>query len=99
MKKKTYHRGFLAGRIGYRDERNIEVVQVHFTLGLKFVEEVEKAECEGGAGASPGRRKPTGAKKLATASGRIHPGITAETVHYPYCVDARDVEQCECYRL
>ena len=37
----TYHRGLLTGRVGHRDERKIEIIQVDLTLRLEFVEEIE----------------------------------------------------------
>ena len=93
----TYHRPLLAGSIGHRDERNVKVVEVHFTSCLKLVKEVEETECEGSAGASQSRWKPMSAKKLITTGDRFCPGFATETVHDSYCVDTRDVEQRKCY--
>ena len=40
---------FLTSRVGHRDEREVEVVQIYFTLCLEFVEEVEQTERESSA--------------------------------------------------
>ena len=45
----TYHGGFLASRVVYESERNVEVIEVHFALCLKLVEEVKETEGEGSA--------------------------------------------------
>jgi hypothetical protein len=73
--KKPHHGGLLAGRVVYKGERNIEVIEVHFALGLKLVEEVEETKCERGARASESCRKPAGTKELATAGGRFRPVV------------------------
>jgi len=39
--EKTYHGRPLTGRVGYGDERKVEIIQIHFTLCLELVEEVE----------------------------------------------------------
>ena len=75
MRKETYCRGFLACRIVDRSKGGVEVVKVHFTLRLKFVEEVEQTKCEGGPRANPSCWKPASAKELATAGGRICPRV------------------------
>ena len=75
MRKETYRGGFLARRIVDRSEGGVEVVKVHFTLRLKFVEEVEKTKREGGPRANPSCWKPASAKELATAGSRIRPRV------------------------
>ena len=94
-RKKTYHRRFLTGRICYRDERCIEVVQVHFASCLEFVEKIEEMEREGSTGTSPSCWKPADMKKLATTGGGFHFVIVTETVCDSDHVDTRDVEECE----
>ena len=91
-RKKTYHGGFPTSRVCYRDERNIEVVQIHFALCLKFVQKIKEAEREGSTGTSPSCWKPAGTKKLATTGGRFRFIAVTVTVCDSDCVDARDVE-------
>jgi len=65
--EKTYHGWPLTGRVGYGDKREVEIVQIYFTLRLELVEEVEQAERESRPRAGPSCWKQAGAKKLATA--------------------------------
>ena len=95
IKKETYHRGFLARRIVYRSEGGVEVVEVHFTLRLKFVEEVEETKCEGGPRANPSCRKPAGTKELATAGSRFYPRVITRAVCDLKRMNAGGVEQCK----
>lgn len=44
----------------------VEVVQVHLACRMKFVEEVEQAECEGGARSLPRGGEPTSTEQLNT---------------------------------
>ena len=85
--RKSYYRWFLASSIGYRSERSIKVVEVHFTLCLKLVEEVEEMECENSAGANQSCRKPTGVEKLIMTGSRFYPRVVTETVHDSHCVN------------
>ena len=63
--------GLLTGRVGYRDEREVKVVQIHFALCLEFVEEVEQTKRKGGARAGQRCWEQPVAKELATAGTRV----------------------------
>jgi hypothetical protein len=69
-KKITYNRGVLPGRVFDNGERFVEVVEVHFTLRLELVEEIEETERKDSARAIPSCWKPAGAKELTAAMGR-----------------------------
>ena len=75
LRKETYHGRLLTGRVVYKSERVVEVVEVHLALGLKLVEEVEETKRERSAGASTRCGEPAGTEQLGTAGGGWDPTL------------------------
>ena len=92
---RTYHWGFLSGRVVYSDERVVEIVQIYFALCLQFVKIVEETKCERSARADPSCWEPTSAKQLTSTGTSVCPNGPTEAVRDPYFTNTGDVEQCE----